>query len=292
MNLRELLEQSHLDALGMLDPEDRVKFQRGFDAAAPAVRSQIRDEQERMATRNGIDSENYSAIASVGLRGRVITLVRGMMLDTQIAQSSEAGGSVVTRSEGFISGHLDVASDAERDVYDLKKAVGVSWLWRAGSIGLAGVCAVLAVSFANVLSLNSDMKGKIAESGLPKQVTVALGSDRINDTLFNTGTTRDVFVPIDAKFAGLASLLHNSDWDDAVLSSKDLPELVDGGVYRVVVLDASGNQMERLAEIGKGGEKGIHSIKLSKTAVRPGTTLAIVATSQGVSEVVLKVTLA
>ena len=38
MNVQQLLEQAVLDAVGLLDDDEREAFERGFAAAPPAVR--------------------------------------------------------------------------------------------------------------------------------------------------------------------------------------------------------------------------------------------------------------
>lgn len=282
MNLRELLENAHLDALGLLDPEDRPRFISALAAAPASVKAHIRDEQARLATHNGLMPDVQP---SPLLRERIVSEVAARMLEAQLGQTLDQ--------------NLDDAPTTGRgDLYHLRKASRVSWLWRAGSVGLAGVCAVLGIAFINVLSLNADMRAKIAESGLPKEVTVALGSDRINDTLFDAATRRDIFAPptlaapVTPPFAGFASLLHNQDWDDAILSCKDFPQAAPGTTYRVVILDAQGNELEHLADLGEGGIKGIHSIKLPNVKVKPGVTLAIVTGTKAQHQLLLKTTLA
>ncbi|MFZ4430492.1 MAG: hypothetical protein ACOYPS_09070 [Phycisphaerales bacterium] len=44
MNVQQLLEHAHLDALGMLEPQEQVEFQRALAEAPPPVREMVRRE--------------------------------------------------------------------------------------------------------------------------------------------------------------------------------------------------------------------------------------------------------
>ncbi len=278
MNLQQLLEQAHLDALGMLDPEDRGAFNKAFATAPPAVREAVREEQSRMA----MMAQGFLPMASGGdaLRQRVIADISARML------AAEAG-------------ELLDESDIPQE-FEMRGSHRVSRMWRAGAIGLLGVCAVLGAAFVNVLDLNTDMKSKLADSGLPKQVMVGLGADRTNETLFDARTSRDHFVTVKAGFTGVASVLHNAEWKDAVVSYKDLPVVSEGVTYALVLLGADGKPTQRLADLGSGGSKGVTSVMIASGVARPGSTLAIVTTQTlrgdgvtvtGTHEVVLSVRL-
>jgi hypothetical protein len=49
MTIQQLLENAHLDALGMLDADEQTQFNKAFASAPPAIRAQIRGEQARVA---------------------------------------------------------------------------------------------------------------------------------------------------------------------------------------------------------------------------------------------------
>jgi hypothetical protein len=48
MTAYELIEMAVLDALGILDEEERASFERAFAAAAPGLQAQVRAEQARL----------------------------------------------------------------------------------------------------------------------------------------------------------------------------------------------------------------------------------------------------
>jgi len=47
MTLQEMIELAILDAMGLLDEEERLAFELAFRAAAPPVQAQVRREQTR-----------------------------------------------------------------------------------------------------------------------------------------------------------------------------------------------------------------------------------------------------
>ena len=69
MTTHELLELASLDALGLLDADERESFERAFRAAAPAVQAQIRREQLR-APRSAMNSPAVDPLASRCCRQR------------------------------------------------------------------------------------------------------------------------------------------------------------------------------------------------------------------------------
>jgi hypothetical protein len=261
MNLQQLLEQAHLDALGMLDPEDRGEFNKAFATAPAAVREAVREEQSSMVmVAQGflpdVDPTN-------ALRERVIADISARMLAAEAGELLEEGSNP--------------------QEFEFRSSNRVSRMWRAGAIGLLGVCAVLGAAFVNVLDLNTDMKSKISDTGLPKQVMVGLGADRTNETLFDARTSRGHFVTVKDGFTGVASILHNAEWKDAVVSCKDLPAAAPGVTYELVVLGTDGKPAQRIANLGSGGTKGVTSVMVASTVAQPGTTLAIITTPTATS---------
>lgn len=57
MKTQELIELAVLDAMGLLDEQEREAFDAAFDAAAPAIQAQVRREQTRLSV-----SEHLSLI--------------------------------------------------------------------------------------------------------------------------------------------------------------------------------------------------------------------------------------
>jgi hypothetical protein len=88
-------------------------------------------------------------------------------------------------------------------------------------------------------------------------------------------------------FTGVASILHNTEWKDSVVSFKDLPAVAEGQSYELVIVDASGATSSVVANLGTGGEKGVMSVMIANTLAKPGSTLAIVATGPAGREVML-----
>jgi hypothetical protein len=120
MKTYELLEMASLDAMGLLDQEERESFERAFRAAPPALQAQIRREQTRLAT---FDAVLPQVDTPPGLKSRVMAALRDAM---------QAVGSRSAREPVDIVGSIRPAS-------------GVSRFWRLGAVG--AVAAALALAF-------------------------------------------------------------------------------------------------------------------------------------------------
>ena len=90
MTTHELLELASLDAMGLLDPEEREAFELAFRAAAPALQAQIRREQLRLSYIDGILPV---VEPPPGLRARVMAKVREAIESMTIRKIS--GGAIV-----------------------------------------------------------------------------------------------------------------------------------------------------------------------------------------------------
>ncbi|MCX5691882.1 MAG: hypothetical protein NTV94_19170 [Planctomycetota bacterium] len=258
MKLQHLLENAHLDALGMLDADEQSQFNKAFASAPPAVRAQIRGEQARVADMGDLLPD---VTPSPQLRDRVLAAISAEML-------AESAGS----TQGS-------------DLYDLRAPSRVSRKWRTAAVGLIGACGVLAVAFINVLAINTQIKKTMAVNDLPKEVTRGLGSEHTVDVLFSQASRRDFFEVVDdssGAIAGVASVLHNPAWDHAVVAFKDLPQLA-GKEYHLVTVDHDGQISEEIASIGSGNDKNIGTVNVGSRFVKNGARLAIVVADVGAS---------
>src|SRR5438105_666068 len=87
MNTHDLLEMASLDAMGLLDPEEREAFERAFRAAPPPLQAQIRREQLRFSAADDILPQVEPPL---GLRARVIAAVREAMQTMAGRRAAEA----------------------------------------------------------------------------------------------------------------------------------------------------------------------------------------------------------
>jgi hypothetical protein len=256
MKLQQLLENAHLDALGMLDADEQSQFNKAFASAPPAVRAQIRGEQARVADLGDLLPD---VTPSPELRDRVLAAISAEML----AQSA---------------GTADAS-----DVYDLRSPSRVSRRWRTAAVGLIGACGVLAVAFINVLAINTQIKRTMSVTDLPKEVTRGLGSEHTVDVLFSQSSRRDFFEVVGddtGAVSGVASVLHNPSWDHAVVAFKDLPQLA-GKEYRIVTVNHDGQIGEQVASIGSGSDKNIGTVNVGSRFIKAGASLAIVVADVG-----------
>ena len=250
MNLKNLIENSHLDALGLLDAHEQSEFQQAFLAAPPAVQLQIRAEQARAA-----DMSDLLPLVepSPELRDRVLAAIA-----SQISAEALAG--------------------EEAGIYDLRSPDRVSRRWRTAAIGLIGACCVLGVAFINVMAINAQIHPGMADNELAKEVMLGLGSERANDVLYSPSTHRDFFAAAPG-CKGVASILRGRDWADAVLTFKDLPE-VAGSDYRLVVLNDDGVPASSVTNLGRAAVK-TQFAKVDPQFAKSGMRLAIVCTKVG-----------
>ena len=88
MNVQQLLEHAHLDALGMLEPQEQVEFQRALADAPPSVREMVRREQARACDINAILPD---VTPSPELRARVLAAI-----SAEIALASSSASNVAS----------------------------------------------------------------------------------------------------------------------------------------------------------------------------------------------------
>jgi len=130
MNAHDLIENANLDAMGLLDHEEREAFERAFRAAPPALQAQVRREQLRLSS---MDALLPAAELPVGLKARVMAAVR------------EAMQQVAGRRSGAPAGDAAVVAGV---IGQLRPSTGVHRLWRTAAI--ASVAAALAMSFVSL----------------------------------------------------------------------------------------------------------------------------------------------
>ncbi len=256
MNVQQLLEHAHLDALGMLESQEQVDFRLALAEAPARIREMVRREQARACDINAILPD---VAPTADLRARVLAAIAA-----EISVNAAAA-------------QADEADDA--GLYELRSPTGVSRRWRTAAVALVGACGVLGVALANVVAINTQIKGSMTVTDLPKEVMMGLGSDRINDVLFGGASQRHHFVAA-GDFAGVASVLHSREWGEGVLAFKDLPEQA-GNDYRLVTLDASGAVVEEIASLGDGGDKAIRTVRVASRHLDSGSRLAIVSAPRG-----------
>jgi hypothetical protein len=237
MNLRELLETAHLDALGLLDEQEQREFEAAFMAADPAVRAQVRAEQARWArTADRLSDENPPA----ALRSKVVERVMAA-----IASEAPIPELALTRSN--LPYNLSLTTDAEVGTPGGRKSAlailglnnRVSPLWRAVSIG----CATAAMVCLGVLFYQLEQTRQIGERNVADrligEMSGGFGASKYRDVMFAAATKRAVFTSLSPSLSvhAQASIYLNPDWEGSMLAYSNLPPAGDDEVYRIVLVN-------------------------------------------------------
>jgi hypothetical protein len=243
MKTHELLELASLDALGLLDENEREAFDRAFAAAAPAVQAQVRREQARITR-----AEQYlpEVDPPVSLRAKVIAAVQQAM-------------------EAVTGARRGAAS-----IPALLPSRGVSPVWRGAAIACAA--AALVFGFAG-LRIYADVKliETLQESNQLTDATTKVGA-HLQTVMMDHTTEIRQFAPVakDASVRAGALLMIDPKTHTGYLYS-ELPKAT--GSYALVVVDRNGNVGRAIVNFESRGpafEKVIPGLKLES-----GENLAI-----------------
>ncbi|MDX2131544.1 MAG: hypothetical protein SFY69_05790 [Planctomycetota bacterium] len=251
MNIQELLENAHLDALGLLDPEERAAFDLAFLRAPEGVKAHVRAEQARVAVSPALLAD---ASPPPALREKVLAGVRAAMLEAEVR---------AVEDEPLVS----------------RRRVA-PW-WRPTAIGMLTAAALLGAAFVSVYFENAKLRQEVASSAVMNDLMgMRLGAGVLDDTLFSPDTRRIVFEATDqartAEFPGRAAVYVNPRWEDARFFCADLPT-APGASYRLVTLTADNRIAGEVAELP--AEKAITTRGLGELA--SGTRLAIIRVGEG-----------
>jgi len=256
MNTHDLLEMASLDAMGLLDPEEREVFERAFRAAPPPVQAQIRREQLRFTS---VDDILPQVAPPLGLRARVIAAVRDAMQTVAGRRAADAAPA-------------------------LRSSIAVSRFWRVGGISAMAAALVLGFFMIQVVHQNQDLSDTKMNSGLTDQRLQEFGR-RFDRGFFNPHTQFVQFTPAadapDLRGAA-ATMLFDPEKKTAQLLMQDLPA---AGDYEVVVEDAQGNRTTAIITF-RSQNGGVHHETISNLNLENAKQLII--RSQGTGKDVLK----
>lgn len=244
----EILELARLDALGMLDDEERTLFERAFQDASPALKEQIRREQNRLTD---IGDLLPDVDPPQDLRARVIGAVRDAMT------------AVTGRNADVLARIEPLAVNMRRNV---------SPLWRAACIGFATATVVLLGFAFNQQNTYDDALQALRNGELAEQIAREIGPQFV-DTLLSPTAERVNFQQVaDTTTTGGAVVLIDSESKLAFLVCKNLPKV--NGQYALVVTDEQGSVLETVARFDNSGEL---NGRLLDVVVSPNDRLAIFA---------------
>lgn len=262
MTTHELLEMASMDALGLLDADEREAFERAFRTAPPAVQAQIRREQLRASA----GDELLPAVEPPpGLRARVLAAVREAITGSLTVRKI-SGGAVVP---------------------ELRPVYGVNRLWRIGAIACAAAAIVLGFTTLQLRTDYRDIRDGLSDH-VVRDAILKDFSSRFSAAMFDPRTR---FVQFSADhpgaepaFAGKALLVLDPEARSGQLFVKDLPS--GGAEFELIVEDEHGNVTTADITFRPSSPNQIERRDLSNVAAETGRTLGI--RHRGTGSVVLR----
>ncbi|MCA9292953.1 MAG: hypothetical protein KDA20_03980 [Phycisphaerales bacterium] len=221
MNTQDLLEQASLDALGLLDEQERQAFETAFRAAPPAVQSQVRREQARFAASEAMLPK---VDVPAGLKFRVMAAVR------EAIQSFN---------------RVETARRAEHTPFLRSLMWNSTPLWRAACIGFATATVTLAVFFSFV----SERVKQIEATGttITSIGEQAMLSPEYSTFKLNGGSIEHRFMHRVVQAAAARAVIEiNPDSGEAHMIVKNLP--VIGADYALVAKGARDGEYKEIAK--------------------------------------------
>ena len=233
MSTRELLELAALDAMGLLDDDERESFDTAFRSAPPEVQSRLRAEQARFAN---ADHLLPPVDPPAGLRARVIAAVR------------EAISSVRTSDDDAVLASIG------------RPQRSTAYMWRAACIGFATATVVLGVLYLGVNQQNSEMVARM-ESGTITEMIQDLGP-RAREILMSPDVTPVAFERGTSEIheSVTAALYFDAVTGEALLLCEGLP--VADGTYTLTLRDSSGRERNLQTSLATGGFVPTHIVGL------------------------------
>jgi hypothetical protein len=252
MTLKELFENAHLDALGLLDGAEQEAFERAFSEASPEVKAQIRAEQARWAAEQVLLPDVQP---SPDLKDRVMAAV----------------AAAAVRAE--------VESNSDPAPLPFHPTLRVSRWWRVSAVAAAAAVVALTAAFVYVTGTNENLRSQIAMGQFDDafRLTVGRGTEankHLHDLFLSLDVSKNTLTPtqyaLTNGFAGEAALLSSKNWSESRLAY----QLNPGVTYCLVAVSRDGQRIDRRLSTftANGGPQSFTIEPLEK-----GTTLAILA---------------
>ncbi len=240
MNFKDLLEHAHLDALGLLDADEQASFEAAFAAAPPAVRAQIRDEQERWSR---MESTLPQVEPGPHVREMVIERIR----------------------EAISADHRRLALHS-----------GGQRRWaRTGMVALATTSLAFAAAFFTVNNQNQRLAEEFSRNrALEAPLALFRSGDAMRDVLVSAETVRVAFQPAEETYQGQAALWMHPTWNgEAKLVIKGLASQT-GREFRLVTVNAANEIVREVSKFSADGTLSLTEVNVSGLAA--GVKLAII----------------
>lgn len=277
MNMQELIENTMLHALGLLEDSEIAQYEAAFAAAPESVQLQVRQDALRMGDFGDLMPSNEPDPA---LRELVVSAVRAAMREEENDQRIASGVALAPAVVGRIDPTDSTASalsaqSARRAQPKLSNTPRVHRLWRASTIGFAAATIALSVVWTN----NNRTYNQMSSDVILSQMYNSIGAEFLESTLFDQSTQRVSLVSSDGSSNAVAAVWHNPDWDSARLFVKNM-KASEENPYRLVVLDADGSIVREVATFSSGGELEDFEVKVNlksdrRLAIYQGLNAAI-----------------
>lgn len=277
MNTQELIENTMLYTLGLLDDSEISAYESAFAAAPESVKQLVREESLRMSDFGDLMPSNEPDPA---LRELVISAVRAAMREQEneqrIAADEQRAPAVVGRIDPQTVRHDAGRSDSSRRAQPkVSNTPKVHRMWRASTIGFAAATIALSV----VWTSNNQTYKQVSSDAFISQIYNSIGAEFLESTLFDPSTQRVSLVSSDVSTNAVAAVWHNPDWEKARLFVKNM-KATDENPLRLVVLDEDGNILREVTTFSSEGELEDYEIEVNLKSDR---RLAIF---QGINEAI------
>lgn len=241
---RELIELAQLDALGLLDEQERQAFERAFARAPGAIQQLVRDSQLRATELSSLLPDVQPPAT---LRQRVLDAVAGAI----------AGES----AQPEVTGRLMPA---------IARASGVAPFWRAAAIGSVAAALLFGVVTVKLYSDIQRVNDVVHANAVADRFMAEFG--RRFETAFYSDKTEFVqFSPASNGAAGMAVMLVDQEGESAQFFAKDLPQ-VEGG-YTLALIGPDGQVVRTIARIEPASSRIVNQFAGLKIA--PGQSVAL-----------------
>jgi hypothetical protein len=260
MTVRELLENAHLDALGLLDEDERLAFEKAFRAAPPAVRAHVRDEQGRWAR---MESSLPRLEPGDDLRERVLNAIASEI-------ELEAASELAHRP----ADHSSLVGETEAP-----KRRTVPAIWQGFAIAAFSAAVLLGGAFFSLLRSYSEIENRSrGTASIEMALSLTNNGERMQDILLDPASVRQAFSPA-ADVKASATLWSHPDWNNAGILIVQGLATAQAPVYRLIATDESGLQTTLVAEFRPIGS--IERLDVNLASLSSGTKLSLVPITNG-----------
>lgn len=270
MTTHELLENALLDALGLLDDDERASFDAAFRAAPSAIQAQIRREQTRI-----IEAEIGQlpeVEPSVTLRAAVLEAVRNARLGHTPRQHQQA--EPVPAS------------------YQIRhKKLKPVTVWRAAALAFAAASVVFGWSTFHMFGEHTRLAAAQRDDALFEALAEQFGRQFVIDAMVDADTQRHVFRTVSTEqtvAAARAAVWRHPSWPTSRFFCVSLPPTAPGTTYRLAVLDENDKPIRDVLRFEFAGQLVNRELRLDISIENP--VLGVVSTTDQGEDQILMIT--